>query len=373
MSSRGVLPDVALLDVEDLQIELVTQRGIVRAVDGVSFRVGRGETVTLIGESGSGKSTTAMGVLRLLPEGLAVLSGSARVVGEDVVADPSAARRVRGHAVSLIPQDPMTALSPVHTIGRQLGDALRLRHPGLSRGEVRERGTELLAQVRITSPQSRWTAYPHQFSGGMLQRILIAIALAAEPRLLVADEPTSALDATVQAGVLDLLMDLQERTGVGMLMITHDLGVARLVSDRIHVMKEGRFVESGAAEEIVERPGHAYTRTLLAAVPRLGAWDEDAPEGGGRGVGRPEEGRRDAGQREGGQRDAGQPDEDRRGAGRPDAGQPEEGRRDEGQRDAGQPDAGQPEDSQRDAGQPDAGQPEEGRRGEGSAAAGVVR
>ncbi|QZZ32431.1 ABC transporter ATP-binding protein [Streptomyces sp. ST1015] len=279
------MPDVALLDVEDLQIELVTQRGIVRAVDGVSFRVGRGETVTLIGESGSGKSTTAMGVLRLLPEGLAVLSGSARVVGEDVVADPSAARRVRGHAVSLIPQDPMTALSPVHTIGRQLGDALRLRHPGLSRAEVRERGTELLAQVRITSPRTRWTAYPHQFSGGMLQRILIAIALAAEPRLLVADEPTSALDATVQAGVLDLLMDLQERTGVGMLMITHDLGVARLVSDRIHVMKEGRFVESGAAEEIVERPGHAYTRTLLAAVPRLGAWDEDAPEGGGRGWG----------------------------------------------------------------------------------------
>jgi peptide/nickel transport system ATP-binding protein len=131
--------------------------------------------------------------------------------------------------------------------------------------------------VRITKPETRWKAYPHQFSGGMLQRILIAIALAGEPDLLVADEPTSALDATVQAGVLDLLMELQERTGIGMLMITHDLGVARLVSDRIHVMKDGRFVESGPAEQIVARPAAPYTRDLLAAVPRLGAWDEDEP------------------------------------------------------------------------------------------------
>ncbi|MYZ39724.1 MULTISPECIES: ABC transporter ATP-binding protein [unclassified Streptomyces] len=267
--------DIALLDVEDLQIELITAHGVVRAVDGVSFTVGAGETVTLIGESGSGKSTTAMGVLRLLPEGLAVLSGSVRIAGRDIVADPRAARELRGRTVSLIPQDPMTALSPVHTIGRQLGDALRLRHPGLSRAEAREKGTDLLAQVRIPRPETRWKTYPHQFSGGMLQRILIAAALAAGPRLLIADEPTSALDATVQAGVLDLLMELQEQEGIGMLMITHDLGVARVVSDRIHVMKEGRFVESGPAERIVERPAEPYTRALLAAVPRLGAWDED--------------------------------------------------------------------------------------------------
>ncbi|MEU6913867.1 ABC transporter ATP-binding protein [Streptomyces olindensis] len=264
-----------LLDVRDLQIELITAHGVVRAVDGVSFTVGRGETVTLIGESGSGKSTTAMGVLRLLPEGLAVLSGSVRIGGRDVVADPDAARAVRGRTVSLIPQDPMTALSPVHTIGRQLGDAIRLRHPELSRARARERGIDLLGQVRISRPETRWASYPHQFSGGMLQRILIAIALAGDPELLVADEPTSALDATVQAGVLDLLMELQERTGIGMLMITHDLGVARLVSDRIHVMKDGRFVESGPAGQIVERPAEPYTRDLLAAVPRLGAWDED--------------------------------------------------------------------------------------------------
>ncbi|MGA5896129.1 ABC transporter ATP-binding protein [Streptomyces venetus] len=264
-----------LLDVRDLQIELITAHGVVRAVDGVSFTVGRGETVTLIGESGSGKSTTAMGVLRLLPEGLAVLSGSVRIGGRDVVADPGAARAVRGRTVSLIPQDPMTALSPVHTVGRQLGDALRLRHPELSRAQAREKGIELLGQVRISRPETRWTSYPHQFSGGMLQRILIAIALAGDPELLVADEPTSALDATVQASVLDLLMELQERTGIGMLMITHDLGVARLVSDRIHVMKDGRFVESGPAERIVCEPAEPYTRALLAAVPRLGAWDED--------------------------------------------------------------------------------------------------
>ncbi|MFC9504051.1 ABC transporter ATP-binding protein [Streptomyces sp. NPDC057002] len=271
--------DTPLLDVRDLQIELITAHGVVRAVDGVSFTVGHGETVTLIGESGSGKSTTAMGVLRLLPEGLAVLSGSVRVGGRDVVADPGAARAIRGRTVSLIPQDPMTALSPVHTIGRQLGEAIRLRHPELSRAQAREKGVELLAQVRITRPETRWKSYPHQFSGGMLQRILIAIALAGDPELLVADEPTSALDATVQASVLDLLMELQERTGIGMLMITHDLGVARLVSDRIHVMKDGRFVESGPAERIVDQPAEPYTRALLAAVPRLGAWDESVVPG----------------------------------------------------------------------------------------------
>ncbi|MFC9626220.1 ABC transporter ATP-binding protein [Streptomyces sp. NPDC056930] len=269
------MTDVPLLDVADLQVELITARGVVRAVDGVSFTVSEGETVTLIGESGSGKSTTAMGVLRLLPEGLAVLSGTVRVAGRDVIADAGAARAVRGRTVSLIPQDPMTALSPVHTVGRQLGDALRLRHPEMSRAELREKGTDLLAQVRIPRPETRWKAYPHQFSGGMLQRILIAVALAGEPRLLIADEPTSALDATVQAGVLDLLMELQEQESIGMLMITHDLGVARVVSDRIHVMREGRFVESGSAQQIVDRPVESYTRDLLAAVPRLGAWDED--------------------------------------------------------------------------------------------------
>lgn len=264
-----------LLEVEDLRIELVTPASVVRAVDGVDFTVDRGETVTLIGESGSGKSTTAMGLLRLLPDGLAVLSGSVRFNGTDVVAEPKAARKIRGRVASLIPQDPMTALSPVHTVGAQLGEALRLR--GVPRKEVRDRGIALLEQVRIKEPARRWRAYPHQLSGGMLQRVLIAMALAAQPALLVADEPTSALDVTVQAGILDLLLELQERTGVGILMITHDLGVARLVSDRIHVMRDGRFVESGEVEQVTGQPSDPYTRALLDAVPRLGPWEERTP------------------------------------------------------------------------------------------------
>ncbi|TDC22223.1 ABC transporter ATP-binding protein [Streptomyces sp. 8K308] len=274
---RPAVPDEPLLDVRDLQIELITEHGVVRAVDGVSFSIGSGETVTLIGESGSGKSTTAMGILRLLPEGLAVVSGTARIAGVDTVAEPGAMSRILGRKVSLIPQDPMTALSPVHTVGRQLGEAVRLRHPELSRSEARARGVELLTQVRISKPESRWDAYPHQLSGGMLQRVLVAIALAAEPVLLVADEPTSALDVTVQAGILDLLLELQERTDIGILMITHDLGVARLVSDRIHVMRQGRFVESGPVEQVVDAPAEPYTRALLAAVPVLGPWDEGDP------------------------------------------------------------------------------------------------
>lgn len=266
------MTDAPLLEVEDLQVEIITATGVVRAVDGVSFRVGRGETVTIIGESGSGKSTTAMGVLRLLPAE-AVVSGHVRLDGVDVVADPRAAARLRGHAVALVPQDPMTALSPVHTIGRQLGDAVRLAGTR-GKSERTARAVELLTSVRIPDPAGALRKYPHQLSGGQLQRVLIAIALAGSPRLLVADEPTSALDVTVQAGILDLLMELQESTGVGILMITHDLGVARLVSDRIHVMRDGAFVESGAAGDIVDRPAEDYTRALLAAVPTLGAFDE---------------------------------------------------------------------------------------------------
>ena len=262
-----------LLTVRDLRIELITEAGVVRAVDGVSFDIGTGETVTIIGESGSGKSTTAMGLLRLLPDDLAVLSGSAVIRGHDVIADPQAVREVRGRDVSLIPQDPMTALSPVHTVGHQIVQSVRLRRPDLTASAAKSRAADLLDQVRIPDPAQQLRKYPHQLSGGMLQRVLIAIALAGEPRLLVADEPTSALDVTVQAGILDLLLELQEETGVGILMITHDLGVARLVSDRIHVMRAGRFVEGGEVEDVVTAPAEDYTRSLLRAVPRLGPWD----------------------------------------------------------------------------------------------------
>jgi peptide/nickel transport system ATP-binding protein len=216
-----------------------------------------------------------MGILRLLPDDLAVLSGHAAFAGRDVITDPGSIGKVRGRTVSLIPQDPMTALSPVLSVGSQLVEAVRNRSPQLSAAQARSAAVDLLAQVRIPTPEAQLSKYPHQLSGGMLQRVLIAIALAGKPRLLVADEPTSALDVTVQAGILDLLLELQERTGIAILMITHDLGVARVVSDRIHVMKDGRFVESGEVEDIVDRPRTDYTRKLLSAVPQLGPWDDE--------------------------------------------------------------------------------------------------
>jgi len=263
-----------LLDVVDLRIELITTNGIVRAVDGVSLHIDRGETVTIIGESGSGKSTTAMGILQLLPDDLAVLSGTVHITGLDVLGNRSAIRKIRGRTTALIPQDPMTALSPVHTIGNQLAEAIRIAGAASGRGAIQARAVRLLEQVHIPDPAAVLAKFPHQLSGGMLQRVLIAAALACEPQLIVADEPTSALDVTVQAGILDLLLELQEQRSIGMLMITHDLGVARLVSDRIHVMKNGTFVESGDVRQIVEHPREQYTRDLLGAVPTLGDWDE---------------------------------------------------------------------------------------------------
>jgi peptide/nickel transport system ATP-binding protein len=265
-----------LLEVRDFQVELITDAGIIRAVDSVSFSIHRGETVTIIGESGSGKSTTAMGILRLLPEDLAVLSGTVLIDGVDVTADPKAIDKVRGKTLALIPQDPMTALSPVHSIGSQLFEAIRIAGAvsGKDKGALQARDMRLLEQVHFPTPEMQLKMYTHQLYGGMLQRVLIAIALASEPQLLVADEPTSALDVTVQGGILDLLLELQEQRGIGILMITHDLGVARLISDRIHVMKDGRFVESGDVQQIVDHPATQYTRDLLAAVPVLGPWDE---------------------------------------------------------------------------------------------------
>lgn len=262
-----------LLRVDELQIELVTDKGLIRAVDGVSFSIDAGETVTIIGESGSGKSTTAMGILGLLPTDLAVMSGSVTFEDTEILGNDKHLRSVRGKRVALIPQDPMTALSPVHTIGSQLREAVR--HSGVAgRTEQSARCIELLEQVRIPDPRGQLDKYPHQMSGGMLQRVLIASALASSPVLIVADEPTSALDVTVQASILDLLLELQERTGIGLLLITHDLGVARLVSDRIHVMKSGTFVEDGDAEQLVAAPQNPYTQKLLDAIPHLGTWNE---------------------------------------------------------------------------------------------------
>ena len=273
---------MSVLTVRDLVVELMTPRGVIRAVDGVSFDIAAGETVTIIGESGSGKSTTAMALLRLLPDDLAVISGSAQIDGQDVVGTRKHIGDLRGRSVALIPQDPMTALNPIATVGKQMVEAIRHAHPSLSTAQARERALDLLRQVHLSAPERRIKSYPHELSGGMLQRVLIAMALSTEPRLIVADEPTSALDVTVQAGILDLLLEMQERTGVAILLITHDLGVARLMSDRIHVMHRGLFVEDGPVEQVVDHPAHDYTRALLAAIPELGEWDDpedpDHPE-----------------------------------------------------------------------------------------------
>ena len=265
---------IAVLEVSNFSVELMTDNGVFKAVNNVNFRIGHGETVTIIGESGSGKSTTAMGLLQLLPQGLAALSGEVCIKGEDVLANPKAIAKFRGRGLALIPQDPMTALNPVATIGSQLREAIKVAGRINDKNELQKKAIELLEQVRIPLVEEQLKKFPHQLSGGMLQRVLIAIALASEPELLVADEPTSALDVTVQAGILDLLLELQERRGISMLMITHDIGVARLVSDTIHVMKSGKFVESGPASQVVDAPVQDYTRKLLAAVPRLGTWDE---------------------------------------------------------------------------------------------------
>lgn len=269
--------NTAVLEVTDLRVELMTDNGVFKAVDTVSFAIHRGQTVTIIGESGSGKSTTAMALLQLLPRDLAVLSGTVRVKGVDVLTKRKAIEKFRGRGLALIPQDPMTALSPVLSIGSQLREAIKIAGKIKGKAAIAAKAVELLGQVRIPTPEEQLKKFPHQLSGGMLQRVLIAIALASEPELLVADEPTSALDVTVQAGILDLMLEIQETRGTAILMITHDIGVARLVSDTIHVMQHGRFIESGDARQIVEDPNEEYTRKLLAAVPRLGDWDESIP------------------------------------------------------------------------------------------------
>ena len=266
---------MSVLEVRDLQVELMVGDGnVVRAVDGVSFHIDRGETVTIIGESGSGKSTTAMAILRLLPDDLAVISGVARIGGHDVTGDRKVINGLRGRTVALIPQDPMTALNPIRTIGRQMSEAVRVRYPKMGKAEARARSLSLMEQVHIRNPAKQYDAYPHQLSGGMLQRVLIAMAVSTDADLIVADEPTSALDVTVQAGILDLLLELQEQTGIAMLLITHDLGVARLMSDRIHVMRSGVFVEGGPVTDVVDHPQHPYTQKLLGAIPELGPWQD---------------------------------------------------------------------------------------------------
>jgi oligopeptide/dipeptide ABC transporter ATP-binding protein len=260
-----------LLDVRGLTVEFAGGRGAarhpVRAADGVSLEIGRGEVLGLIGESGSGKSMTALSLLRLVPPPGRIVAGRVLLDGQDILTlDARALRRVRGAAVGFVFQDPMAALNPVFTVGDQIADALSA-HGLASRAGARARAVELLGVVRIPEPHRRAKDYPHQLSGGMRQRVLIAAAIACRPQLLVADEPTTALDATIQADILDLLETMRQDFGLSVLLITHDPGVVTHLADQVAVMYAGRIVERGPASDVLAAPGHPYTRGLLASVP----------------------------------------------------------------------------------------------------------
>jgi oligopeptide transport system ATP-binding protein len=259
-----------LLDVRDLRIEFHTRDGVVRAVNGVSFAVEAGETLAVLGESGSGKSVTAQAVMGILdsPPGR-ITGGEVRFQGRELLSlPPEERRRIRGEKMAMIFQDALSSLNPVLSVGYQLAEMFRV-HRGAPRREARERAVELMERVRIPAARERVGDYPHQFSGGQRQRIMIAMALALEPELIIADEPTTALDVTVQAQVMDLLAELRRESRMGLILITHDLGVVADVADRIAVMYAGRIVEHAPVKDLYAAPAHPYTKGLLDSIPRL--------------------------------------------------------------------------------------------------------
>jgi oligopeptide/dipeptide ABC transporter ATP-binding protein len=259
-----------LLEVKDLHAHLQTRWGLVKAVDGVSFSIEAGETLGLVGESGSGKTMTALALLRLLPAPAGrIVKGQVLLEGEDLVTKSEREmRRVRGRRISMILQDPQTSLNPVFSVGNQLVEALRA-HRSEGRAGLRQRAQEALRRVKVAAPAERMRAFPHQMSGGMKQRVVGAIAIASEPKLLIADEPTTALDVTIQLQYLMLLKDVQARMGLGMLFITHDFGIVARMCDRVAVMYAGRIVESGPVRTLFKAPQHPYTQALMASVPRM--------------------------------------------------------------------------------------------------------
>ncbi|RWJ05715.1 ABC transporter ATP-binding protein [Mesorhizobium sp.] len=260
-----------LLEIEDLQVHFVTQDAVVRAVNGVSFTIEAGETVAVVGESGCGKSVTSMSILRLLPNPPAHIGGRIVFDGRNLLdLDEASIRAVRGSEISMIFQEPMSSLNPIQTIGKQIGEAARL-HMKMNRRQAREAAVVLLDKVGFPSPRSRVDDYPHQLSGGMRQRVMIAMALICSPKLLIADEPTTALDVTIQAQILDLLAQLKQESGAAVMLVTHDLGVVAEVAQRVIVMYAGRKVEEASAEILFANPLHPYTRGLLGAVPKLGS------------------------------------------------------------------------------------------------------
>ena len=267
-----------LLEIKNLSTHFPTRDGLVRAVDDVSFYINRGELLGLVGESGCGKSMTALSIMRLVPPPGKIVSGEILFEGRNLLTLSNAEMRdVRGNDIAMIFQDPMTSLNPVFTVGEQIIEALRL-HRGLSRKEARKAAIKAMHEVAIPDPDLRVDDYPHQLSGGMRQRVMIAMALACDPKLLIADEPTTALDVTIQAQILDLLDNLRKTRQLAVLLITHDLGVVAEVADRVAVMYTGRIVEESPVEELFARAKHPYTEGLLRSVPKLTAKDVTKPE-----------------------------------------------------------------------------------------------
>ena len=260
-----------LIEVRNLHTSFFTPDGEVKAVDGVSLEIAEGKTLGLVGESGCGKSVTALSIMRLVPSPPGkVVGGEILYRGRDLLKlDGEAMRKIRGNEISMIFQEPMTSLNPVFTIGNQIGEAIRL-HQGLGRKETREKTIEMLRLVKIADPEQRIDDYPHQLSGGMRQRVMIAMALSCNPSLLIADEPTTALDVTIQAQILELMKELQQKLGMSLLLITHDLGVVAEQADEVAIMYAGKVVERAKAKEIFDRPLHPYTVGLLNSLPGAG-------------------------------------------------------------------------------------------------------
>jgi peptide/nickel transport system ATP-binding protein len=261
---------VPLLEVTDLEVSFETEDGLLRAVDGVSFTVGSGEVVAIVGESGSGKSVTAMTLMGLTRGPNARFAGSAKFEGNELItASEAELQRVRGAAIAMVFQDPMSSLDPVYRIGDQIVEQIRVHNRDVSKAQALDRAIELMERVGIPHASRRARSYPHEFSGGMRQRVMIAMALSCSPRLLIADEPTTALDVTIQAQILDELRQLRAETGAGIILVTHDLGVVADIADRIVVMYSGRVVEQGTLDELFYDPQHPYTWGLLGSITRL--------------------------------------------------------------------------------------------------------
>ena len=270
VADRNTRPSHSLLEIENLQTHFFTADGVVRAVDGVSYSVRSGETLGVVGESGCGKSVTALSILRLVanPPGR-IVGGAIRFEGTDLLglSEPEM-EGIRGNDISMIFQEPMTSLNPLFTVGKQISEVIAL-HQGLSRRDAMHKAVEMLRSVKMPEPERRAQAYPHQLSGGMRQRVMIAMALSCNPKLLIADEPTTALDVTIQAQILDLMRELQDTLGMAVIFITHDMGVVAENADRVVVMYAGRKVEEAQVDDLFEQPGHPYTKGLLGSIPHL--------------------------------------------------------------------------------------------------------